>query len=102
MTRMTTQQLSTPASATDFIAREHRNFIGGEWVEAANGARLDVIDPGRGTVQGSIAAGDEVDIDRAVAAARASFEAASWRGLAPAVRAEILWAIADGIHHNAA
>jgi phenylacetaldehyde dehydrogenase len=87
--------------AADFVAREHRNFIGGEWVAAGRGGRLDVVDPGRGTVQGSIAAGDETDIDQAVAAARASFESASWRGLPPSARGEILWAIADGIRDNA-
>jgi phenylacetaldehyde dehydrogenase len=87
--------------AEDFVAQSHRNFIGGEWVAAANGASLDVIDPGRATVLGSIAAGEAADIDDAVHAARVSFDAAVWRGLAPSDRSEALWRIADGIRDDA-
>ena len=55
---MTTQdQTASQTLAEDFAAREHRNFIAGDWVAAANGAHLEVIDPGRATVLGSIAAG---------------------------------------------
>jgi acyl-CoA reductase-like NAD-dependent aldehyde dehydrogenase len=99
---MTTQdQTASKGLAEEFAARDHRNFIGGEWVAAANGAHLDVIDPGRATVMGSIAAGEAADIDKAVAAARSSFDASVWRGLAPSARAEILWAISDGIEDDA-
>src|SRR5438445_11946184 len=90
-----------PVSAEEFAPRDHRLFIGGGWVRAASGGLLDVIDPGRGSVQGSIAAGHSEDVDHAVAAARASFDAASWRGLAPSARSETLWAIADGIRDDA-
>jgi acyl-CoA reductase-like NAD-dependent aldehyde dehydrogenase len=95
------QELQGHDRARDFIARVHGNFIGGDWADAAHGGRLDVIDPGRGTVQGSIAAGDEADIDQAVAAARSSFEAGAWRGMAPAARSEVLWAIAEDIQRSA-
>ena len=99
---MTTQQRTGGRNeAAAFVAREHRIFIGGEWVDSQAGGRLDVIDPGRGTVQGSIAAGQPADVDRAVAAARASFEVGSWRSLAPAARARILWAIGDAIDDDA-
>jgi phenylacetaldehyde dehydrogenase len=98
---MTQDQTATQSSAEDFAARDHRNFIGGDWVAAVNGARLDVIDPGRAAVLGSIAASEVADIDHAVAAARSSFDAGVWRRLAPSARAEVLWAIADGIAGDA-
>jgi phenylacetaldehyde dehydrogenase len=99
---MTTQdQTASQTLAEDFAARDHRHFIAGDWVAAANGAHLEVIDPGRATVLGSIAAGEVADIDHAVAAARSSFDAGVWRGLAPSARAAVLWAIADGIAGDA-
>jgi acyl-CoA reductase-like NAD-dependent aldehyde dehydrogenase len=98
---MTTHEQNAGGSlAEDFAASDHRNFIGGEWAAAMNGARLEVIDPGRATVLGSIAAGGAADIDGAVAAARSSFDAGVWRGLAPSARAEILWAVADEIDRD--
>jgi phenylacetaldehyde dehydrogenase len=99
---MTTQEQNPSRSlAEEFAARDHRNFIGGNWVAAANGAHLEVIDPGRATVLGGIAAGEATDIDDAVTAARSSFDAGVWCGLAPSARSELLSAIADGIRDDA-
>ena len=44
--------------------------------------------------------GDAAEVDRAVAAARASFEEKTWRGLDPSKRERILWNIGDLLEQN--
>ena len=53
-------------------------FIDGRFVAAANGATFDNINPATGRSLGTIAAGEQLDIDRAVASARAAFRRGSW------------------------
>jgi aldehyde dehydrogenase (NAD+) len=50
-------------------------YIDGQWVEPHGTRVLDVINPATERPLGSIRLGDEVDVDRAVAAARAAFPA---------------------------
>jgi aldehyde dehydrogenase (NAD+)/phenylacetaldehyde dehydrogenase len=71
------------ASTTDSI------LIDGERRPAASGETLDSFDPGTGTVLTAIAAGDGVDVDRAVFAARTAFEDV-WRDMKPAARGRLL------------
>jgi len=52
-------------------------FIGGDWVDPAGPETRDVIDPATEQPVASIAMGTAVDVDRAVAAARAAFPAFS-------------------------
>ena len=66
-----------------------RHFIGGEWVRAADGRSLPVIDPSTGEVFAEIARGGLQDVDAAVKAARAAFEGA-WSAVAPADRGRML------------
>jgi phenylacetaldehyde dehydrogenase len=77
-------------------------FIGGRWVEAASGKTFPTIDPSSGEVLAQVAEGEREDVDRAVKAARASFESGSWRELPPAERARILWKVGDLIEERAA
>jgi aldehyde dehydrogenase (NAD+) len=54
--------------------REYIKFyIAGQWVEPAERATLEVINPANGTVAGRIGSGNGADVDRAVAAARRAF-----------------------------
>jgi aldehyde dehydrogenase (NAD+) len=48
-------------------------YIGGEWVNPSGSRTLDVIDPSTEEAFATIALGNEVDVDRAVAKARAAF-----------------------------
>ena len=66
-----------------------QHFIGGQWVAAANGANLPVIDPSTGETFDHLARGTAVDIDRAVAAARAALNGA-WGNLTATERGRIL------------
>ncbi len=54
--------------------REYLNFfINGRWVPPVTAARMSVIDPASGAVNGIISAGTDADVDAAVQAARAAF-----------------------------
>lgn len=61
-------QLSIPGQA----------FIDGRYADAASGARFDCISPIDGRVLGTVADCDAQDVERAVLAARRSFEAGHW------------------------
>lgn len=91
------QASSVRSAAEAYAGRTHQNYIGGEWVGAAGGATLPVYDPGLGTEIGAIARSGPEDIDLAVASARSTFDSGVWRGLPPARRSAVLWAIADEI-----
>ncbi|MBB2674295.1 UNVERIFIED_ORG: aldehyde dehydrogenase (NAD+) [Rhizobium esperanzae] len=58
-------------------SEKNQFYIGGEWQEFANLARLPVVDPASEQVVGQIAAGDAHHVDLAVAAARRAFPAFS-------------------------
>lgn len=64
-------------------------FINGQWVPAAGGATLPVIDPSTGEAFDTLARGGAADIDRAVAAARAALSG-SWGRLTATERGRIL------------
>jgi aldehyde dehydrogenase (NAD+) len=66
-----------------------RHFINGEWVDAAGGRTLPMLDPSTGEAFDTIARGDATDIDRAVAAARAALSG-EWGRLTATDRGRIL------------
>ncbi len=70
-------------------------FIDGRYVDAASGATFDSVNPATGKLLARVAAGDEEDINRAVAAARAVFRKRSWVDFAPAKRKQILLRFAE-------
>ena len=72
------------------IARPGKLFIGGEWVDASDGARTDIVNPATGEKLTSVAAATIADVDAAVAAARAAFDSGIWSGLSSRERARIL------------
>jgi 4-guanidinobutyraldehyde dehydrogenase / NAD-dependent aldehyde dehydrogenase len=70
-------------------------FIGGRFVPAADGATFDNINPANGRSLGAVAAGDQADVDRAVASARAAFRRGSWANQPPKARKKVLQKLAD-------
>ena len=72
-----------------------RAFIDGERVEARSGARFDCMSPVDGRKLADVARCDGVDVDAAVASARAAFDDRRWAGKAPAERKKILIRFAD-------
>jgi aldehyde dehydrogenase (NAD+) len=70
-------------------------FINGCWEDSTCDRFVDVINPATGEWIAAVPDSDSDDVSRAVAAARASFEKKSWRGMDPSKRERILWNIAD-------
>jgi phenylacetaldehyde dehydrogenase len=82
--------------ARQFLQRADRHMlIGGEWVDAQNGERLESLNPATGKVLASIPSGDARDVDLAVRAAREALNSPAWRDLTGAQRARLLWRMAD-------
>jgi phenylacetaldehyde dehydrogenase len=82
--------------ARRFLASpEKKMLIGPDWVDAAAGGRIDSLNPATGELLARVPAGAAVDVDRAVAAARAAFDSGVWRDMVPAQRARVLWRMAD-------
>jgi aldehyde dehydrogenase (NAD+) len=86
------------STTTEILPSAH--FIGGEWSQASSGAVTGSIDPATEEVHAELAAGDATDVDRAVAAARESFDQGTWRSMPPAKRAKVLWKLAELIDRN--
>lgn len=84
------------AGAQAFLARKRlKMLIGEQWLDAVSGKTLDAISPATGELLATVPAGEQADVDRAVQAARASFEAGIWRDLPGAQKARVLWKMAD-------
>ncbi|MCD9874456.1 aldehyde dehydrogenase family protein [Streptomyces guryensis] len=86
---------------TAFEIEPGRLFVGGQWREAADGARTEVVDPSRGAVVTTVAEAGAADVDAAVGAAREAFDAGSWSGLSGRERGRILHRVAELIRENA-
>lgn len=97
---MPTLAPNAETTARDFLATPRRMLIGDQWVEAESGRTLQVEDPATGRAIGHIAGGGARDVDRAVAAARASFTNRSWRNLSPDRRTAIMWRLSELILEN--
>src|SRR5262245_46726399 len=65
--------MTTPT--TDTAATTTRMVIGGETVDAADGQTFEVVNPATGASIASAPLGGKVDVDKAVEAAQAAFEA---------------------------
>lgn len=76
-------------------------FIDGKFVPAASGETFDNISPVDGKVLAKVAACDKEDVDRAVKAARAAFNAGKWSDAAPKARKRTLQKFADLVLRHA-
>jgi alpha-ketoglutaric semialdehyde dehydrogenase len=72
--------------------KSFKNFIGGEWVEAASGETFESVSPATGEALGIFPKSTAEDVDRAVAAAKTAFE--DWRLVPAPKRGEILFRVA--------
>src|SRR5205823_4840414 len=80
-------RLAPVAAATG--TREFRNYVDGEWVDAAGGETFESFGPATGETIGVFPKSGPEDVDRAVEAARAAFE--EWRLVPAPRRGEILF-----------
>ncbi|MBX6354404.1 MAG: aldehyde dehydrogenase family protein [Micromonosporaceae bacterium] len=74
------------------LVTENTQLIGGEWVPAASGQTIEVLDPATGETLLHVPRGNASDVDAAVSAAAAAFP--KWRDTSPTFRAGLLmrWA----------
>jgi 4-guanidinobutyraldehyde dehydrogenase/NAD-dependent aldehyde dehydrogenase len=70
-------------------------FIDGRFTPSASGATFDNINPATGRTLGAVAAGEQADVDRAVAGARAAFRRGDWAQAAPRDRKRVLLRLAE-------
>jgi acyl-CoA reductase-like NAD-dependent aldehyde dehydrogenase len=71
----------------------YRNYIGGEWLESADGRTSENRDPATGELLGLFPRSSQADVDRAVVAAKAAFE--GWRKTPAPKRGEILYQVGE-------
>jgi len=82
---------TTAATATTPAVKPGRLWIGGEYVDAADGATFDVWNPATEEKLTTCAAAGPADVDRAVKSAREAFAGAAWSRMTPLDRQRILW-----------
>ena len=98
--------LDRPNTKAAWLARaaalkpEGRAFIDGAYVSALSGRTFAKASPIDGRVFAEVADCDGADIDRAVAAARKSFESGVWRDADPQTRKKVLLRFAESIREH--
>jgi aldehyde dehydrogenase (NAD+) len=77
-----------------------RLLINGEWQDAADGKTFETINPANEQVIAKVAEAAKPDVDRAVAAARRSFDGGPWRKMSATERGRLMYKLADLIEQN--
>ena len=83
---------SVVAAMATTTSTTFKNFIGGEWVDAASGETFESTSPANGETIGVFPRSGAEDVDRAVAVAKEAF--AEWRLVPAPKRGEILFRLA--------
>lgn len=79
--------------------RRLRNYIGGEFKDAADGRTTEVVNPATGEAYATAPLSGQADVDAAMAAAAAAFP--GWRDTTPSDRQKALLKIADAFEARA-
>ena len=79
--------------------KTYQQFIGGDFVDAADGRTAEVVNPANDQVIANVPASSQADVDRAVDAAEKAFE--SWKKTTPQDRSLLLLKIADALEAKA-
>ena len=77
---------------------QHKNFVGGKWVDAVEGGTMEVLNPATGETIAEVPSGTQADVDRAVEAAKQALP--EWLETTPGERAEALLGLAAAIEDN--
>ncbi len=96
--------MTLPAAITEALSRltlPGLAVIDGALVEAASGEVFHNVSPRDGKVLNDVAACGAVDVERAVASARAAFEDGRWRDLGPRDKKKILFRLAELMERDA-
>ena len=77
-----------------------KSFVGGKWIEAADGSTFITKDPGSGEQLAEVTALSAADVDLAVQAADKAFRTTGWAELPPNERGVMLHRLADAIEQQ--
>jgi acyl-CoA reductase-like NAD-dependent aldehyde dehydrogenase len=87
----------------DFLSDGHKLYIGGRWLKPERGEYFETFDPSSGNLLALVPSASTEDVDRAVRAARQTFDGGIWHlKLTPAERSRLIWRLADLIEERAA
>jgi acyl-CoA reductase-like NAD-dependent aldehyde dehydrogenase len=89
-----------PAVAEFLAAGRTRLLINGEWVDAADGATFETLNPATDEPLMRCASASKEDVDRAVSAAAAAADG-SWKKITPSERGRLLWRVAELLERDA-
>jgi phenylacetaldehyde dehydrogenase len=102
MNMMATKTGITEQKTQAFVDRQnHRMLIGGQWVDALQNKRIEVINPANETVIGSIPCAQPEDVNTAVGFAKDALEQGAWGQMRPSSRQNLLLKLADLIERDA-
>ncbi|MDO8391147.1 MAG: aminobutyraldehyde dehydrogenase, partial [Actinomycetota bacterium] len=79
--------------------KSFKNFVNGQYVDAADGRTTDVVNPVTGQVYATAALSAQADVDAAMVAAATAYE--TWRDTTPSERSLALFRIADAVEARA-
>ncbi|MDX6505067.1 MAG: aminobutyraldehyde dehydrogenase [Gaiellaceae bacterium] len=81
------------------VATATKNLVGGEFVDAVDGATMEVLNPATEEVIAEVPRGDVADVERAVAAAQRALP--EWLDTTPGERSELLLRLANALEEHA-
>src|SRR3989475_7604276 len=91
---------ASPTGETGGPVQIYKNHIDGEWVDAASGRTLDVINPATREVIARVPDSGAADVDRAVQAARRAFDRDGWPRTSARERGRILFRLAEYVRKH--
>jgi 1-pyrroline dehydrogenase len=77
---------------------QHKNLVGGKWVDSASGETMEVLNPATGETIAEVPRANAEDVDRTVQAAKQALP--EWLETTPGERAEALLKLADAIDEH--
>jgi betaine-aldehyde dehydrogenase len=83
----------------EYMTKELKNFVGGEFVDTQNGSVSELVNPSTGEVFATAPISGAADLDRAYGVAAKAFE--SWKNSTPSERQQALLTIADTFEAHA-
>src|ERR671915_1201989 len=90
---------SKGGTAVSVAVTKYQNFVGGEWVDAAGGETMEVLNPATGETIAEVPRASAEDVDRAVQAAKKALP--EWLETTPGERAELLFKLSAAIDEHA-
>ena len=80
-------------------AKTYKMYIGGEWADATDGQTRKIVSPANGDVIAEVPEASAADVDRAVAAARKTYDE-TWSDATPGERSRALLRMADLVEEH--